>query len=128
MYVTCAVLCKSSILLCIVFVQKVLYMMLVLVIISVVSLFLFHVQIPLPSNRLFLSVSRASVVHVDAIVTWFDLHLDEDTSFSMSPAADTSWEQGIFPLSPSSSLSVIEPPLFLRLSAVRRYYTAAPDS
>ena len=38
-------------------------------------------------------------------MTWFDLHLDEDTSFSTSPAANTSWEQAIFPL---SSLSVAE--------------------
>ena len=45
---------------------------------------------------------------VDAIVTWFDLHLDEETSFSTSPAADTSWEQAVFPLSSSSSLTVAE--------------------
>ncbi|XP_078684237.1 protein arginine N-methyltransferase 9-like [Branchiostoma floridae x Branchiostoma belcheri] len=33
---------------------------------------------------------------VDAIVLWFDLHLDEETHLSTSPEQDTGWEQAIF--------------------------------
>ncbi|KAI8508418.1 protein-arginine omega-N symmetric methyltransferase [Branchiostoma belcheri] len=35
---------------------------------------------------------------VDAIVLWFDLHLDEETHLSTSPERDTCWEQAVFPV------------------------------
>ena len=44
---------------------------------------------------------------MDAIVAWFDLHLDENSSISTSPAANTSWEQAVFPLCSVLSSSVV---------------------
>ena len=45
---------------------------------------------------------------VDAIVTWFDLHLDSKHTISSSPSSGTSWEQAVYPLETPHSLNVTE--------------------
>ncbi|XP_071847825.1 protein arginine N-methyltransferase 9-like isoform X2 [Apostichopus japonicus] len=34
----------------------------------------------------------------DAIISWFDLHLDEESSLSSSPASGSCWEQAVYPI------------------------------
>lgn len=34
---------------------------------------------------------------LDALVVWFQLHLDEENSLSTGPQEDTCWEQAIYP-------------------------------
>ncbi len=56
-----------------------------------------HTQIPLPpAATLHLQVIAAG--QVDALVAWFDLHLDPSTSFSTAPSWDISWDQAVFPV------------------------------
>ena len=45
---------------------------------------------------------------VDAIVTWFDLHLDSKHTISSSPSSGTSWEQAVYPLETPHPLNVTE--------------------
>lgn len=45
---------------------------------------------------------------MDALASWFTLHLDTNTSFSTAPSHDTSWEQAIFPPQSISHLQVSE--------------------
>lgn len=52
-------------------------------------------QVPLPSNTLKLPIINNGTV--DAIVAWFELHLDDTVSFSTGPSSNSSWEQAIFP-------------------------------
>eukprot|EP00058_Branchiostoma_floridae_P026120 XP_002611610.1 hypothetical protein BRAFLDRAFT_117147 [Branchiostoma floridae] len=54
-----------------------------------------------PESLEHLRVLHLPVKHpgvVDAVVMWFDLHLDEETHLSTSPEQDTCWEQAIFPV------------------------------
>ncbi|XP_066286582.1 protein arginine N-methyltransferase 9-like [Branchiostoma lanceolatum] len=54
-----------------------------------------------PESLDHLQVFHLPVKHpgvVDAIVMWFDLHLDDETHLSTSPDQDTCWEQAIFPV------------------------------
>ncbi|XP_035681663.1 protein arginine N-methyltransferase 9-like [Branchiostoma floridae] len=54
-----------------------------------------------PESLEHLRVFHLPVKHpgmVDAVVMWFDLHLDEETHLSTSPEQDTCWEQAIFPV------------------------------
>lgn len=37
----------------------------------------------------------------DAIISWFNLHLDDDITISSSPEAGTCWEQAVYPIHPS---------------------------
>ena len=55
-------------------------------------------QIPLPSAHIHLSVVTPG--RLDAIATYFDLHLDPESSFTTSPIDNvcSSWEQAIFPV------------------------------
>ena len=53
-------------------------------------------QIPLPESDTELAVT--SLGQLDAIATWFDLHLDEEVCISTSPLWDISWEQALFPM------------------------------
>ncbi|KAL5493356.1 hypothetical protein EMCRGX_G014525 [Ephydatia muelleri] len=53
-------------------------------------------EIPLPESDVVLAVT--SLGQLDAIATWFDLHLDEEISISTSPLWDISWEQALFPM------------------------------
>ncbi|XP_002739381.1 protein arginine N-methyltransferase 9-like [Saccoglossus kowalevskii] len=47
------------------------------------------------------AVPAIATGRVDAIVCWFHLHLDKDTSISTSPDGDSCWEQAVFPVHPS---------------------------
>ncbi|XP_060082618.1 protein arginine N-methyltransferase 9-like [Ylistrum balloti] len=38
---------------------------------------------------------------LDAIVFWFDLHLDDEISITTNPSMETCWEQAVFPVLPS---------------------------
>ena len=38
---------------------------------------------------------------LDAIATWFDLHLDSDHSVTSAPGSGSCWEQGVYPVLPS---------------------------
>ncbi len=37
---------------------------------------------------------------LDALVMWFDLHLDSEISLSSAPEANSCWEQAVFPVLP----------------------------
>ena len=37
---------------------------------------------------------------VDAVVTWFDLHLDKEHTLSSAPGMHSCWEQVIYPVLP----------------------------
>ncbi len=54
-------------------------------------------QVPLPPTAT-LPLPVIAAGQLDAIVTWFDLHLDKTTSVSTAPSWDTSWEQAVFPV------------------------------
>ena len=49
----------------------------------------------MPSSKLHLPIINDG--HIDAFVTWFELHLDSEVSFSTGPSTNSSWEQAIFP-------------------------------
>jgi hypothetical protein len=38
---------------------------------------------------------------LDALVLWFDLHLDDHVTLSSSPSAGSCWEQAIYPVFPT---------------------------
>jgi len=39
--------------------------------------------------------------HLDAIVLWFELHLDESVSLTTDPSSESCWEQAVYPVLPS---------------------------
>ena len=54
---------------------------------------------------------------VDAIATWFDLHLDSHTSISTAPSWDLSWEQALFPVQVRDTLLLLPYGSLLELMA-----------
>ncbi|TTD47739.1 Protein arginine N-methyltransferase 9 [Bagarius yarrelli] len=65
-----------------------------------------HIDFNNPQELEGLTLKEASQLHVpvvqdgdvDALVVWFELHLDQDNSISTGPDEDTCWEQAIYPV------------------------------
>lgn len=47
------------------------------------------------------SLTVSQLGRLDAVVTWFDLHLDSDHTVTSAPGSGSCWEQGVFPVLPS---------------------------
>lgn len=80
-----------------------------------INCFFFVPRNPLPENHLQLQVMSDGIV--DAIATWFDLHLDSHTSISTAPSWDLSWEQAVFPVQVRNTLLLLPYGSLLELMA-----------